>query len=116
MRCNRCGYAVPEWLWLAGDHPILVQVGTKIENLERVEGDENTFRYQMTETVQIKMCAEVNQPHMSQESERKPIDIPKWQCGECNYVYKPETWSIMCCPEHNKRVCKNCYKKLHPEK
>lgn len=123
MRCDRCGYAVPEWLWLAGDHPILVQAGTKIENLEMLE--QNIFRVKTTETIQIKLCSEANPGTPVENAQRRLEEahadvkefthIPTWICENCKTKYIIHVPRINCCPTHNIVVCYPCKDELHPE-
>lgn len=121
MRCDRCGYSVPEWLWLAGDHPILVQAGTRIENLETI--DQNIFRVRTTETVQIKLCSEANpgtpvenaQRRLKEAGAKAAFHIPDWMCEKCKTQYESYVARINCCPTHNMVVCYKCKDELHPE-
>lgn len=124
MRCDRCGYSVPEWLWLADDHPILVQTGVKIQNLEMIE--QNIFRVSTAETVQIKMCSEVNHIQARQDVAKRRLEeaeanakvvfhIPDWMCEKCTTQYTSDVPRINCCPTHNMVICYKCKDALHPE-
>lgn len=64
MRCNRCGYAVPEWLWLGDDHPLIIE-----EQKPRIYRDDNiinnTIKITAETLVSIRMCKDVNVPNNS---------------------------------------------------
>lgn len=65
MRCHRCGYAVPEWLWIGDDHPIIIQANpTQIYRIDNL--DLNAMKVVAETQISIKMCKEV---HQSTESD-----------------------------------------------
>lgn len=59
MRCDRCGYAVPQWLWLGDDHPMIVNskpaMICRIDNIE-----DNTMKIVVEDTVAVRMCKDVH--------------------------------------------------------
>lgn len=102
MRCDRCGYAVPQWLWINDDHPIIVEVGpptiSRSDNLH-----DNTVKVTAETTVAVRMCKDV---HSKLSSEGK-VEALSRQTGlnlatcldllEKGWTYKndlesPQTW------------------------
>jgi hypothetical protein len=61
MRCNRCGYAVPEWLWVGDDHPIIVQAGPT-HLIRQDDYQTNTIKVVAENTISIKMCKDAHPP------------------------------------------------------
>lgn len=59
MRCDRCGYAVPQWLWLGDDHPIIVN--SKPAMIFRTDNiKDNTVKIVVEDTVSVRMCKDVH--------------------------------------------------------
>lgn len=59
VRCDRCGYAVPEWLWINDDHPIIVESQpAKIFRTDNIE--DNTMTIVAETKVGVRMCKDVN--------------------------------------------------------
>lgn len=58
MRCNRCGMAVPQWLWIGDDHPTIVDDGgvliTRSDNVA-----DNTMTVRAEKKISVTMCSEV---------------------------------------------------------
>lgn len=64
MRCNRCGYAVPQWLWIGDDHPVIIEEKpVKIFRTDNIE--DNTMKIVAESKVAVRMCKDVHQPSSS---------------------------------------------------
>jgi len=93
MRCPRCGFAVPQWLWIGDDHPVIIEEQPiRIFRTDSIE--DNTMKIVAESKVAVKMCKDV---HISKNSDF--IDIgPECFTDRSGYVisYKGENYYRSC--------------------
>jgi len=83
MNCPRCGGNVPDFLWVADDHPVLVEEPITLSREENIET--NTIVIRAEQKVKRQMCSDLfpGRVHAAHLVDGYPLCLPieAWKNG-----------------------------------